>query len=330
MEFLRQLFHKQEKPQDPALFTGEIPVREYQVGTQSSESALDETIEAASPLAVSAEISETIPSTSEQPSEKWVASHPLTFGYATDVGMVRNRNEDAVLVFISMTLGDSVLPPYGLFIVADGMGGQSEGHRASQLACRIVARDVMRRVYTPSLKINVADAPQPILGILEDALMAANWDVHEKNPESGTTLTAALVVGDRLYLAHVGDSRAYMIRNEVSQPELLTLDHSFVQRLQDTGQITVQEAAVHPQRNILYRAIGQGDKLEVDTFSRPLPKPGCLLLCSDGLWGMVDQQQIHRLVVAAPTPQQACNELVQAALEAGAPDNVSVVVVHVE
>ncbi len=330
MGFLQQIFQKQEKPENLATLDEAKTVDEFEIGVEPKDGDPEENLELTLLPADTKAKDDTIVSAKEQPPRRRVAAHPLSFGYGTDVGMVRHRNEDSVLVFVSLTLGDSALPPYGLFIVADGMGGHSEGQKASQLACRIVARDVMRRVYSPSLKINAADAPEPILGILEDALLTANWEVQENNPESGTTLTAAFIVGDRLFMAHVGDSRAYLIRDEVSQPELLTLDHSFVQRLQDTGQITPEEATVHPQRNILYRAIGQGDKLDVDTFSRPLPKPSWLVLCSDGLWGMVAQEHIKALVVSAATPQQACDELIQAALEVGAPDNVSVVVVHVE
>jgi protein phosphatase len=161
-------------------------------------------------------------------------------------------------------------------------------------------------------------------------LQTANWDVHAANAESGTTLTATLILAERLYIAHVGDSRAYLIQDGDGEVELLTLDHSFVQRLQDTGQITEEEAAVHPQRNILYRAIGQGERLSIDTFSRPFPKPSWLILCSDGLWGVVDIEFLKASVTSAATPQQACDELIEAALDAGGPDNISVIIVRHE
>jgi len=196
------------------------------------------------------------------------------------------------------------------------------------MAARIVARDVMGKIFPPFLNIGASEPSQPVQVILESSLQAANWEVQTNNPESGTTLTAALVLGERLYVAHVGDSRAYLIRDGDSPMELLTLDHSFVQRLQDTGQITAEEAAMHPQRNILYRAIGQGERLEVDTFSRPFPRPSWLLLCSDGLWGVVGEAAMRAAVTLAATPQQACDELIEAALSSGGPDNISVIAVR--
>jgi serine/threonine protein phosphatase PrpC len=210
------------------------------------------------------------------------------------------------------------------------MGGHSEGQRASQLAARIVGRDVMSQIFPPFLQIDNSEPAEPVQSILESSLQAANWEVQAGNPESGTTLTAALVLGERLFVAHVGDSRAYMIQDKESPAERLTLDHSFVQRLQDTGQITAEEAATHPQRNILYRAIGQGERLDVDTFSRPIPRPSWLVLCSDGLWGEVGDESIKASVTSAATPQQACDEMIEAALEAGGPDNITVIVIQFE
>ncbi len=255
---------------------------------------------------------------------------PLDVGCASHVGHVRQRNEDSILVITSTSLGDSALPPFGMFIVADGMGGHSDGHRASQMAARMVAREVVGQVYAPYLRVDPADAPGPIQEVLGEALRKASRNVRAESPESGTTLTAALVLGTRIYVAHVGDSRAYLIDGGGSEMELLTLDHSFVQRLQDIGQITHEEAATHPEKNILYRAIGQEHELEVDTFTRALPTPSWLLLCSDGLWGVVPPETILAAACGADGPQQACNTLVRAALDAGGPDNISLILVRVE
>lgn len=252
----------------------------------------------------------------------------LEVGQTTHVGRVRVRNEDSVLVVTMASLGDFALPAFGLFIVADGMGGHSDGHQASHLAARTVARYVMEKVLPPFLSVDRPGPHKPIQDILAEAVEAANWEVRARHPESGTTLTAALVLGDRLYVAHVGDSRAYLIRGSESAAELLTLDHSLVRRLLDTGQVTAEEAASHPQRNVLYRAVGQGERLEVDTSSRPVPRSSSLLLCSDGLWGAVDAEILRAAVALAATPQDACEELVQAALSSGGSDNISVVVIR--
>lgn len=262
--------------------------------------------------------------------DRYAGVHPLAVGVASHVGLVRKRNEDSALVATSLAVGDSVMPPFGVMIVADGMGGHSDGEMASQLASRIVASEVMRQVYTPSLGIDSSEPGKPIQDILQESVRQANWQVNSQNPESGTTLTAALVVSGRLYVGHVGDSRAYLLHDSGARIELLTHDHSFVQRLEDTGQITAEEAAVHPQRNILYRAIGQGDNLEVDTFSRPLATPSWLLLCSDGLWGVVPAEMISEIVGSAESPQQACDRLVNAALDGGGPDNITIILAQFE
>jgi len=268
--------------------------------------------------------------TEEPVGVQWHSSRPFSAGYATHAGRVRNRNEDSVLVLTLALHGEATDLTLGLFAVADGMGGHSEGQKASQLATRMVAKEVMGQLYGPYLQIDDSDNPGPVLTILTESLQMANWRINRDNPESGTTLTAGLVAGNRLYIAHVGDSRAYVIGDGESGLEPLTLDHSYVKRLQDTGQVSAEEALVHPQRNVLYRAVGQGERLEIDTFSRVIPRPGWLLLCSDGLWGVVSAEALMETVTAVRDPQEICDELVSAALEAGAPDNVSAVVVRFE
>ena len=142
----------------------------------------------------------------------------------------------------------------------------------------------------------------------------------------GTTTIALLVRGNEAYFAHVGDSRGYLIRG--GHATQITRDHSLVQRLEELGQITSAEAAVHPQRNVLYRALGQGETLEPDVVTTPFPVGGYLLLCSDGLWGVVPEDEIRKIIYEAPTIQRACQNLVSAANAAGGPDNISTVLVQ--
>jgi protein phosphatase len=144
--------------------------------------------------------------------------------------------------------------------------------------------------------------------------------------EGGTTATVALVFNDQLIIGHVGDSRAYIVTN--TGIEQLTRDHSLVQRLQELGQLTAAEAAVHPQRNVLYRAIGQGEGLEVDVHSHRLAPGMRILLCSDGLWGLVSDSLMLEIIWKAPDNQTACNQLVEAANAAGGPDNITAVMVE--
>jgi protein phosphatase len=162
---------------------------------------------------------------------------------------------------------------------------------------------------------------------MESAMSAANTAVFSGVPEGGgTTLTCALIIGEQVVLSHVGDSRAYIITPDSF--EQLTRDHSLVQRLQELGQLSAAEAAVHPQRNVLYRAVGQGEGLEVDVDSRRLPPGAVMLLCSDGLWGLVPDDRIQSLIRQSANPQAACEALVAAANAAGGPDNITAVMVQ--
>jgi serine/threonine protein phosphatase PrpC len=254
---------------------------------------------------------------------------------ASDVGQAREHNEDRLLVLTSLQAGgDSESPAgssawgVGLFIVADGMGGHAGGEQASDLAARTVAQHVTRDVILPLLGSGGPDADlKPLQEVLEEAIAAANVAVRVALPESGTTLTCALVVGDQLTLAHVGDSRAYLI--EPGGLRRLTRDHSLVQRLQELGQLTADEAAVHPSRNMLYRAVGQGDLLEADLSAYRLVASARLLLCSDGLWGVVAEEQMHAIVAGQPSLQAACQALIAEANRLGGPDNITAILVEV-
>jgi serine/threonine protein phosphatase PrpC len=159
-----------------------------------------------------------------------------------------------------------------------------------------------------------------MLGAVNEAQKA----IQREAPGSGTTLTAALVLGQQITVAHVGDSRAYFVYPD-GRIEALTRDHSLVKRLEELGHISPEEAENYPHRNVLYRALGQGEVLEPDIFTITFPQPGCLMLCSDGLWGVVSEQDLVRSINEAPNLQRACQNLVTAANMAGGPDNISVV-----
>jgi protein phosphatase len=204
------------------------------------------------------------------------------------------------------------------------MGGHQSGEIASSLAVRTVAHYVLNRFYLSFLTSEVRDTAQPALNeLLVDAVRAANEAVATQVPGGGTTLTCALAMGSRVYLAHVGDSRAYVIADgEMSQ---ITHDHSLVDRLVELGQLTRDEAAIHPQKNVLYRAVGQRGVLEVDTYAHSIPQGGRLLLCSDGLWGLVGDAEMMEVILNASSSQGACEELVDAANQAGGRDNITIV-----
>lgn len=244
------------------------------------------------------------------------------------VGAARQRNEDAVYSFVAQASGGfEPLPPFGLFVVADGMGGHFDGHRASKIVSRAVAQHVLKTLYFPLLRGDEAIARQPIQEVMVEAVQQANQAIHfqDSEKEMGTTLTAVLILGNRLFLVHVGDSRAYLFTED--RLGSVTTDHSIVQALQDAGQLTAEEAAEHPNRNLLYRAL-IGDELEqVDTFTQALPNSGLILLCSDGLWGLVSESEMAQILNQEITLQGKVDRLIKKALEAGGHDNITVILV---
>ncbi len=243
------------------------------------------------------------------------------------VGAVRDRNEDACLIFSSETGGHFPLLPFGLYIVADGMGGHKNGHLASKTASRVAAKHIIDRVYMPLLQVEDGPNAAPIQEVMEKAVEAAHLALYDPTEESdsGTTLTIALVLGSRLYIAHVGDTRLYLWHNE--KLEKVTTDHSLVQRLQDVGQLTAEEATYYQYRHVLLRAVGQGEELVVDTYTRRLPKKGKILLCTDGLSGLVPEYEIGMILKQDKPVDALAGELLDAAMEAGGYDNITAIVV---
>jgi serine/threonine protein phosphatase PrpC len=251
----------------------------------------------------------------------------ILVGTGQSAGIERSHNEDALLVFTGQSAGQEPLPDFGLFVVADGMGGHRAGEVASAISVRTVARELTQKTIVDMLDPEPDyENELPIQDLIRDAMEEANQAVVDAVPGGGTTLTAAVLMGNQVTIGHVGDSRAYVIEN--GRAEVLTRDHSLVERLRELGQLTPEEAANHPQRNVLYRAIGQGANLEIDVFTTPAPKGGSMLLCSDGLWGVISDERILKIVNGANHPQSACEELVKAANAAGGPDNITAVLVR--
>ena len=243
-----------------------------------------------------------------------------------DVGAVRERNEDACLLFTAESGGHFARAPMCLAVVADGMGGHENGHMASKSASRTAAEYVLRKIYLPLL--GGADVPDPasVHAIMHTAVLTAHTAVSkQKNSDSGTTLTMTLILENQLFVAHVGDSRAYwLVENHF---EAITVDHSLVQRLQDEGKLTTEEAENYQYRNILLRALGQVEDLEVDTYQRELPAKGKLLLCSDGLCGLVKDERLGQILGLDADPHRIADLMVDAALVSGGYDNITAVVI---
>lgn len=252
----------------------------------------------------------------------------VIFGQATDVGMVRTNNQDSVFSFLATSRSADQRPDFGLFIVADGMGGHHDGEKASAITTNLVASYVMNHIYLPMLDgENDADRV-PITEAMIGAVQKANADVIAKIPDGGTTLTAAAIVGDLAYIAHVGDSRIYLITKD-GEIEQITRDHSLVQRLIELDQLTREEANSHPQKNVLYRALGQSETLEVDALTRRLPPSGRLMLCSDGLWNMVTEQEMAEIAMKSSNPQEVCDKLVALANTHGGTDNITAIILQI-
>ncbi|HZW04182.1 MAG TPA: protein phosphatase 2C domain-containing protein [Anaerolineaceae bacterium] len=243
------------------------------------------------------------------------------------VGLQRDHNEDTILA-ISAGLADGQgEKTFGVFILADGMGGHMHGEVASSIAARTMADYVIKKLYQPMLGVDPAPPEESLQEIAIAGVTQAQNAVIRRAPGGGTTLTAAIVVGDQLTLAHVGDSRAYLLFSD-GRIQLLTHDHSLVRRLQELGQLTVEEASTHPQRNVLYRALGQAEPFKPDVQTLPIPEGGQIMLCSDGLWGVIPDDEMQRIINQAADPATACKELVEAANIGGGPDNISVILIR--
>ena len=253
-------------------------------------------------------------------------------GYRCENGAERERNEDSCLIVSSQFGGHFTMPPVGLFVVADGMGGERDGHVASNVATRVFGEQVLSNLYFPLLRERPEPRETAVLGALEQAVFAAHDAVQQPDAahtmsggNGGTTLTAGLILGRRLFIAHVGDSRAYLLADGELRP--LTEDHSLVRRLQEAGRLSEEDAQHFEYRNVLLQAIGQDNPLTADTFSLDLPDAGKLLLCSDGLCGLVSLEEIAVIMLNPDSPQGIADRLYQAAMAAGGHDNITAIVV---
>lgn len=251
----------------------------------------------------------------------------LVFSSAQSVGMQRDHNEDTLYAMHAILAdGDSDLL-FGLFLVADGMGGHLNGEIASGCAAKTMSEYIISNLFIPYLSGQKNHGSRSIQEIMEEGVNEAHRTVLKNAPGGGTTLTAALVIGDQVTFSHVGDSRAYFIYPD-GRAQVVTQDHSLVRRLQDLGQIDEKEASTHPQRNVLYRALGQSEPFRPDINTLTMPHTGYLLLCSDGLWGSVPDDEMCKIIFESKAPVEACHRLVEAANAAGGPDNISAILVR--
>ena len=253
-------------------------------------------------------------------------------GQASDNGLLRELDEDSVFSLVMSGIYQSQIETtVGLFIVADGMGGQAGGEVASKLAVQTVAQRILQRVLWPLLQGE--NFLQESLGDrVVEAVQAANAEVyslrHAQGNDMGTTLTMALAVNEQVLIANVGDSRTYVWSQDGLQQ--LTEDHSLIALLIANGEEPPEAIYTHPQRNLITRNLGDRPTIEVDVFSLELEGGFRLLLCCDGVWEMIRNEGIEDALLQETDPQRVADHIVQACNAAGGEDNISVIVVAVE
>ncbi len=259
-------------------------------------------------------------------SEEHVGFEVIT---STNPGIKRKYkpNEDSLFALRGIRNENGQTQQIGLFVVADGMGGHANGQDASRLAIQTIIDYVLPRL------VHGKDTQETAEKLLVDGVQLANQAVHQHNVDNnadmGTTVTATLVVDATAYIANVGDSRTYLYRTSDGLTKV-TRDHSVVASLVDAGIIKPDDIYTHPKRNQIYRSLGEKSFVEVDPFTVQLQPGDKLLLCSDGLWDMVRDPEIkHVLETPTADPQQTGNNLINAALNGGGEDNVSVIVINV-
>jgi protein phosphatase len=251
----------------------------------------------------------------------------------TDVGRTREHNEDAFVVADLSTNNPTLQPevrrhtlgPKGtLFMVADGMGGAAAGEIASAMAVEVVLGELREKW----ISVQTTD-PEEFVRAIRRATVAANQQIHNfaashsEYRGMGTTATVAGLLGDTLYVAQVGDSRAYLVRDGVASQ--ITKDQSLMQKLIEAGELTEEEAAQSDRRNIILQALGPEPLIKIDLTHQQVRRGDVLVLCSDGLSGQVTKDEIARIVSEEPDLVSACKRLIDRANENGGPDNITVI-----
>jgi len=240
----------------------------------------------------------------------------------SDTGITRSENQDAIF-----WTTDKIGPLPNLFIVADGMGGHNAGDVASNQAIRLI------NLYVENFPAADFVTPDDYLDLMVNAAQAASeaiFELSEKDENMkgmGTTLTFCVVAEEKAIVAHIGDSRAYSVSDE--KIEQITTDHTYVEELLQAGKVTAEEAKKHPKRNVITRALGTAGRCEIDGYTVNLADVECLLLCSDGLTNMVNDETIKRIVCSEGDALHRAKKLVTEANNNGGLDNISAVLIDI-
>ncbi len=243
----------------------------------------------------------------------------------TDIGKKRKLNQDYVF---TSEIPVGILP--NLFIVADGMGGHNAGDYASKYTVETIVEE-LERAKRRFLEEESTSKVTAIVTVLEKAIQSANHHIRTKSKENegmmgmGTTVVAATIQDGEMYVANVGDSRLYVINQEIKQ---ITVDHSLVEEMVRMGGIKREQARMHPDKNIITRAIGAEEDIEVDFFRVHLEKGDFVLLCSDGLTNMIEDEEIRMILQGQRDIVEKAEALVEAANQNGGKDNIAVILIE--
>lgn len=243
----------------------------------------------------------------------------MQYAAQTNKGLVRDRNEDNYVVHL-----EEDKP--GIFIVADGLGGHRSGELASRIACTFASEYL-------EAELPQKNEPAEIRHILVEAVQKTNIHVYmnsleqEENKGMGTTLTIGVLYPESFYFAHIGDTRVYRLRN--GDFEQITKDHTYVGEMVASGTLSEDEMRVHPRRHVLTQAIGYPEYLDVDYIHLDRAHGDRFLMSSDGLHGVLEDDMLFASLASSLSPEEICSQLIEKSLEAGAPDNITVITVFV-
>ncbi len=251
----------------------------------------------------------------------------ITSAHGQNIGLVRANNEDALFALSGLNSGDLISEAIGIFVVADGMGGHEKGERASAVAVQSIAKSLGSYLFGELLEVvHSSSTEEKLKKLLESALINANIEVKTRVPGGGTTASVLFLIGNTVYIGHVGDSRVYLM--EPNRFIQITKDHSLVQKLYDLGEISEEGISDHPRRNILMRALGQDEMLEVDVIRQDILPGSVFLLCTDGLWGSVSDEVIQNIILSnTDNLQKVCELLIKEANQNGGSDNITALIV---
>jgi serine/threonine protein phosphatase PrpC len=250
----------------------------------------------------------------------------ISSGVAQAKGIGRASNTDALLLLTGSSDGNDELPDFGLYCISDGIGDEPDSLKASSIAVRSIGRNMAQGAILDFLEPDPLAHLRSLQEMMRLAIQQANREVRARAEGSAATLTTALVFDEQMILGHVGDTRAYIV--DADGIRQITRDHSLVQELVETGSISPEDALAHPQRDVLWNAMGKAIDVKVDIHVEAIPRKGFLLMCSDGLWSTLSEDEIQQSAEGDPSPQAYCEALVQKAEQANAANDVSVVAVY--